>query len=84
MNFDEFTKVHEVVLAKEPRQYRSFIYFYDGIPNEEDVINQATNQQQVSIPTESQSINAELHSGTKLQSRVRLHPEAKLHSKFKL
>ena len=53
MNFDEFTKVHEAEPAKEPKQYRSFIYFYDGISNEEDAVNQVENQQQVSIPTES-------------------------------
>ena len=53
VNFDEFVEEHEAKLAKEPKQYRSFIYFYDGIPNEEDVLNQVANQQQISIPVES-------------------------------
>ena len=44
VNFDEFIKVHEAELEKEPKKYRSFIYFYDGIPNEEDVVNQVANQ----------------------------------------
>ena len=72
VNFDEFTKVHEVEPAKEPEQYRSFIYLYYGIPNEEDAINQ------VSIPIESQIVNVKLHSGTKLQSRTELHLGAEL------
>ena len=53
VNFDEFTEVHEAEPAKEFEQYKSFIYLYDGMPNEEDVANQVENQQQVSIPTES-------------------------------
>ena len=64
VNFDEFVEEHEVELAKESKQYRSFIYFYDGIPNEEDVVNQVANQKQVSIPAESQTMNVELHLGT--------------------
>ena len=75
VNFDEFIEVHEAELAKELEQYRSFIYFYDGIPNEEDVINQVANQQQVLIPTKSQTVNAKLHLGVKLQSRIELHLE---------
>ena len=39
VNFDEFVEEHEVESAKEPKQYRSFIYFYDGITNEEDAMN---------------------------------------------
>ena len=38
VNFDEFTEVHETRPATELEQYKSFIYFYDGIPNEEDVV----------------------------------------------
>ena len=53
VNFDEFVEEHEVELAKEPKQYRSFIYFYDGIPNEEDVVNQVANKQKISILAES-------------------------------
>ena len=44
VNFDEFAEENEIEPAKELEQYRSFIYFYDGIPNEENVVNQITNQ----------------------------------------
>ena len=53
VKFVEFAKEHEVEPAKEPKKYRSFIYFYDGIPNEEDVVNQAVYQQKISILVES-------------------------------
>ena len=44
MNFDEFIEAHEAKLAKEPEQYKSFIYFYEGMSNEEDATNQVANQ----------------------------------------
>ena len=46
---------------KEPKEYKSFVYFYEGMPTKEDVANQATNQQKVSMTTESHSMNVELH-----------------------
>ena len=73
VNFDEFTEVHEAKPAKELEKYKSFIYFYEGMPNEEDATNQVENQQQVSIPAKSQTVNIELHLGTKLQLRAELH-----------
>ena len=44
MNFDEFTEVHEDELTKEPKDYKIFAYYYEGIPIEEDVANQIGNQ----------------------------------------
>ena len=46
-------EVHEAEPTKEPEQYKSFIYFYEGMPTKEDVIDQVVNQQQVSITAES-------------------------------
>ena len=40
VNFDEFTKVHEVESTKELEQYKSFIYFYEDMPTKEDATNQ--------------------------------------------
>ena len=42
VNFDEYTEVYEAEPMEELEEYRSFIYFYEGIPIEEDVENQAT------------------------------------------
>ena len=54
VNFDEFAEEHDhVELGKDIDNYRSFVYFYDGILNQEDIVNQTTNQQQVSIPIKS-------------------------------
>ena len=33
VNFDEFVEEHDVQSGKESENYKSFIYFYDGIPN---------------------------------------------------
>ena len=53
MNFDKFIEVHEAKPTKELEQYESFIYFYEGMHNEEDATNQVENRQQVSITIES-------------------------------
>ena len=62
MKFDEYTKVYEAELMKEPKEYKLFLYFYEGMLVEEDVVNHVTNQQQVSVTVESHTINVELHS----------------------
>src|SRR5271154_6778410 len=39
VNFDEHVEVH----VEEPRgleEYKTFIYFYEGMPNEEEAVNQ--------------------------------------------
>ena len=43
VKFDEYTEVHEAKPMKELEGYKSFVYFYEGMPIEEDVANQATN-----------------------------------------
>ena len=47
VNFDEFVEEPNVESIKEFEKYRSLIYFYDEIPNQEDVVNQVANQQQI-------------------------------------
>ena len=44
VNFDEYIEVHEAEHMKEPKEYKSFVYFYEGILVEEDVANQVLNQ----------------------------------------
>ena len=43
VNFDELIEVHEAKPTKEPEEYKSFIYFYEDMPTEEDAINQVEN-----------------------------------------
>ena len=75
MKFDEYTKVYEVEPMKELEEYKSFVYFYEGMHVEEDVANQATNQQKVSMIVESHTMNVELHLGTKLYLDAELQNE---------
>ena len=51
---------------KEPEEYKSFVYFYEGMPTNEDVVNQVANQQKISVTIESHTMNAEFHLGTEL------------------
>ena len=44
VNFDEYIEVHEDEPMKRSEEYKSFVYFYEGMPTEEDTINQVTNQ----------------------------------------
>ena len=44
VNFDESAEVQENKSTKEPEQYKSFIYFYEGMPNEEKIANSVGNQ----------------------------------------
>ena len=46
---------------KEPEEYKSFVQFYEGMLAEEDATNQATNQQQIFMTSESHIMNVELH-----------------------
>ena len=45
VNFDEHVEVQENESTKKPKEYKSFVYFYEGMSNEEDVANQIGNQQ---------------------------------------
>ena len=73
VNIDEFIEVHEAEPTKEPEQYKSFIYFYEGMPAKEDATNQVVNQQKVSIIAESQLVNVELHLDAELQNEENAH-----------
>ena len=53
VNFDEDIEVQDDECIKKPEEYKSFVYFYEGIPIEEEVANQVGNQQKVSVSTES-------------------------------
>ena len=45
MKFDEYIEVHEAEPMKELEEYKSFLYFYEGMHVDEDVVNQVANQQ---------------------------------------
>ena len=67
VNFDE----HIEVQAEEPKkldEYRTFVYSYEGMPIEEDVVNQIGIQQQILVSAESQLVNVKLHSEAELQN----------------
>ena len=80
VKFDEYTKVHEVEPMKEIEEYKSFVYFYEGMPTEENATNQVTNQQQVLVTVQSCTMNVKLHSGIELHSGVELQNEVEAHS----
>ena len=46
-------KVQNVECTKKIEEYKSFVYFYEGMPNEGEVANQNVNQQQTSVFVES-------------------------------
>ena len=49
VKFDEYIEVYEAEPMKEPQEYKSFVYFYEGMPAKEDAANQVINQQQVLV-----------------------------------
>ena len=44
MIFNEYTEVHEAKPMKELEEYKSFVYFYKGMPADEDVVNQVAKE----------------------------------------
>ena len=44
VKFDEYIEVHEAKPMKEPKEYKSFVYFYEGLPTDEDDVNHVANQ----------------------------------------
>ena len=78
VNFDEYIEVHEEKSIKEPKVYKSFVYFYEGIPIEEEVVNQLGNQQKVLVTSKSHPMNVKLHLGTELHSRTELNSNYEL------
>ena len=77
VKLDELAKVQNDECTKKIEEYKSFIYFYEGMPNEDDAANQNENQQQTTISAESQPVNAELqnvgnaHSDSKISTHER-------------
>ena len=53
VNFDEHVEVQDNEPTKKLEEYKSFMYFYEGMSDEEDVSNQIGNQQQISIFSKS-------------------------------
>ena len=51
------------------------MYSYEGMPIEEDVVNQIEIQKKVSVSVESQLVNVELHSKSKLQNEENAHSD---------
>ena len=78
VNFDEYTEVHGDEPIKRPEEYKSFVYFYEGMPIEEDSSNQVKIQQQVSVTVKSQIVNVKLHSDAKLQNEENAHSDSKI------
>ena len=65
---------------KEPKEYKFFVYSYEGMLAEEDATNQAGNQQQVSVATKSHPMNVKLNSGTELHLDAELQNGGVAHS----
>ena len=66
INFDEHAEVQDNESIKKIEEYKSFVYFYEGMSYEGDSANQNGNQQKNLVSTKSQPVNAELHSNTEL------------------
>ena len=44
VKFDKYIEVHEAKPTKELEESKSFVYFFEGMPTEEDDVNQVSNQ----------------------------------------
>ena len=84
VRFDEYTEVYEAEPMKKSKEYKSFAYFYEGIPTDEDVANQVKNQQQVLVTIESHPMSVKMHSGTELHSDAKLQNEGGAHNNFEV
>ena len=84
IKFDEHIEVHHDESIKRPEEYKSFVYFYEGMPIEEDFIDQVEIQQQVLVIVESWPMNTEQNSSTKLHLDVKLNNEKNARSDFEV
>ena len=66
VNFDEHAEIQDNASIKKLEEYKSIVYFYEGMFDEGDATNQNGNQQKTSVSVESQQVNVELHSDAKL------------------
>ena len=78
VNFDENTEVQDDEFIKKLEEYRSFVYFYEGMPTKEEVANPIVNQQQVSISAKSQLVNIELHLDAELQNEENAQSDSEI------
>ena len=75
VKFDEPVQVQNDECTKKIEEYKSFVYFHEGMPNEGDNTNQNGNQKQTSVSTESQIVNVELHLDAELQNAGNAHSD---------
>ena len=61
LKFDELVEVQNAESAKKIEEYKTFVYFYEGMPNEGEVANQNNIQQQTSVYVKSKTMNFKLH-----------------------
>lgn len=80
VKFYDYIEVYEATPMKDLEEYKSFVYFYEGMHVEEDDVNHVPNQHQVSVTVESHTMNIEFHSGTKLHLGAKLPNEVESHS----
>ena len=66
LKFDELVEVQNIECTRKIEEYKSFVYFYEGMLNEGEVANENGNQKKTLVSTESQTMNAELHVDAKL------------------
>ena len=68
MWFDELAEVQNTEDTKKKEEYKTFVYFYEGMPNDGEVATQNDNQQQSPVSAKSQTVNVELqtHSNVEL------------------
>ena len=64
MKVDEYTKLNKVRQVKEPKNYKNFIHYYEGMPIEEPEIPTI---EQVFIIVKSHVVNVKSHSDIKLR-----------------
>ena len=53
VKFYELAEVQNVECPKKIEEYKTFIYFYEGMPNDGEVANKNNNQQQTLVSTKS-------------------------------
>ena len=53
VNFDENIEAHDDEPIKRLEEYKYFVYFYEGMPTNEEATNPIVNQQKVSVSTKS-------------------------------
>ena len=87
VNVDEYLELYEVVQKQEPEDYKTFIYYYDGMSTEELEIQVV---EKFYVIVESHTVNVESHLDTKLHTTSKLQsdnvelPKREVHSNSKV